>query len=421
MESDHLQHIVDALAEKLHRSVSIDDPSMRLLAASKHFGDEDPARVRSILDRYAGDEETKFVLSRGIASWTQPGRVPAHPPNLCSRFCIPLRCHGLRLGYLWLIDAYSTLTGGEIGQAAGTAEHLALLLYRRLVLHEQEQARTGGLLRDLLSADPAARAHAVREISDDELVSASDHVAVLSAEAFGMADETSREQAAVALGVAVERAARTMPPRSVLAFAQGSRALMLLARAAPPADDLTDEMAATAVREFNHRKSPSDRLLIGIGSIRRGLAGAAESHRQAATASRAARLLPRLGPVARWDRLGPYALLLQLPPEQLSADDWNPALNAIRDADPDGALTRTLEVFLDSAGDVQRTARQLRVHRTTLYHRLQRIEQAASVDLRDGTDRLTLHLGLKLAKLARATSPEDGRWPSQHPAEVRHL
>lgn len=409
MEPDDLQHIVDALAEKLHRSVSIDDPSMRLLAASKHFGDEDPARVRSILDRCAGDEETKFVLSQGIANWAQPGRVSAHPPNLCSRVCVPLRCHGLRLGYLWLIDKDSTLTGNEIGKAAETAEHLGLLLYRRLVLHERELARTGALLRDLLSADPVARACAAGEICDDELVAASEHVAVLSAVTFGKAGEASREQAAVALGVAIERAARTAPPRSVLAFAQGRRALMLLARGVPPPDELIDEMASTAVREFDRRKNPAERLVIGIGGIRRGLAGAAESHRQAATASRAAQLLPGLGPTARWDQLGPYALLLQLAPEQLGADDWNPALNAIREADPDGTLTRSLEVFLDNAGDVQRTARQVRVHRTTLYHRLQRIEQVASVDLRDGTDRLTLHLGLKLAKLARAASPEDDR------------
>ena len=59
----------------------------------------------------------------------------------------------------------------------------------------------------------------------------------------------------------------------------------------------------------------------------------------------------------------------------------------------------TLETFLDNAGDVQRTASELFVHRTTLYYRLQRIEELTGADLADGNARLALHLGLKLARL----------------------
>jgi DNA-binding PucR family transcriptional regulator len=49
---------------------------------------------------------------------------------------------------------------------------------------------------------------------------------------------------------------------------------------------------------------------------------------------------------------------------------------------------------------VKETAAKLFLHRTSLYHRLARIEKTAGVRLDNGADRLELHLALKLAKMA---------------------
>lgn len=62
--------------------------------------------------------------------------------------------------------------------------------------------------------------------------------------------------------------------------------------------------------------------------------------------------------------------------------------------------------------------RWLEARVTTLYHRLQRIERVTGMNLRDGTDRLTLHLGFKLARISSSRgSPVPGaRTP---PADTR--
>lgn len=112
--------------------------------------------------------------------------------------------------------------------------------------------------------------------------------------------------------------------------------------------------------------------------------------------------MPTIGPVARWDELGPYQLLLKMPTEDLLAAAQVPALVALEQEDGHRGLVATLEAFLDNAGDVASTARHLNVHRATLYHRLKRIEQLTGCDLSQGDDRLTLHLGLKLRNLAAA-------------------
>ena len=72
-----------------------------------------------------------------------------------------------------------------------------------------------------------------------------------------------------------------------------------------------------------------------------------------------------------------------------------------------GELVDTLETYLDCSGDTTRTAAQLRVHRSTLYYRLGRIESLGAIDLRDGQQRLELHLGVKLRRLLAAFSDTD--------------
>jgi hypothetical protein len=101
-----------------------------------------------------------------------------------------------------------------------------------------------------------------------------------------------------------------------------------------------------------------------------------------------------------WESLGVYGLLAQLAPRDLSLTPYHAAL--LRLADQRGArqLLVTAETYLDSAGDAKRAAAAMHIHRGTLYQRLARIEQLSGLDLANGMDRLTLHLGIKLARLA---------------------
>jgi DNA-binding PucR family transcriptional regulator len=66
-------------------------------------------------------------------------------------------------------------------------------------------------------------------------------------------------------------------------------------------------------------------------------------------------------------------------------------------------LLQTLETYLDLAGDVQRTAARLNLHRSSLYYRLDRIAGLLASDLSSGFVRLELHLALKSRRAARRT------------------
>ncbi|MFI6407532.1 hypothetical protein [Streptomyces sp. NPDC050548] len=79
LAGDDVQSVVDTLADRLGRSVAVDDPLIHLIAASRHFGDEGDTRVRSVIDRQISADLQRWVLAKGIADWTEPGRVTGEP------------------------------------------------------------------------------------------------------------------------------------------------------------------------------------------------------------------------------------------------------------------------------------------------------------------------------------------------------
>lgn len=147
-------------------------------------------------------------------------------------------------------------------------------------------------------------------------------------------------------------------------------------------------------------EAQSWRAVVGVGEPVPALAQTRDSHGQALRAAEAAALLESFGPVTRWSQLGVYQTLMSLPLGELGSGSLHPGLTTLmglRDAD---IWLDTLETWFDLGGDARAAAVSLSVQRGTLYHRLNRIEQLADVDLGRGDDRLALHLGLKLMRLA---------------------
>ena len=137
-----------------------------------------------------------------------------------------------------------------------------------------------------------------------------------------------------------------------------------------------------------------DGAAVGEGDEFGELRDAPRSYRRALAALRVA--TGEASGVARWAELRAQRLLTALPPTAL--DDVPPGLRALLDGGHD-QLVLTLETYLDHAGDVKSTAAALWLHRTSLYYRLRRIEEVASVDLSRGEDRLLCHVALRLARL----------------------
>ena len=213
------------------------------------------------------------------------------------------------------------------------------------------------------------------------------------------------ERQRLAIDAALVHARRQLPRRQAIHLARPDHGVLLVA--APGRPPKGSDLLAIG-RNLHESYSvqgeggqPRDRAVVGIGERHGTMTGAAISYRQASQAARVAEILPTLGEVVGFGDLGIYRTLAQLPPEELAMSALHPGLSALLSDASAASLLMTLECFLDLAGDVKATSAELNIHRTTLYYRLGKVEQLAGVDLGRGSDRLVLHLGLKLARLAR--------------------
>jgi sugar diacid utilization regulator len=252
-----------------------------------------------------------------------------------------------------------------------------------------EAARESELVHDLLFADEGGRRAAAWRLCALDRFPARGRVAVLA---------IAPRDADVAVDDVLARVRRQLALRHSLSLIRADLALLVVSLADPRMR--ADGLLAVA-RRVHAASAPG--TAVAVGGAARALVDAARSCDQALRAADVGAAVPALGDVVRWDDLGVYQMLTAIPSDLLGTDALHPGLRKLRAAPH---LLATLERYLDLAGDVQRTAASLYLHRTTLYHRLRRIERMANIDLRKGDDRLALHLSMKLARLQGAS------WPS---------
>jgi hypothetical protein len=145
-------------------------------------------------------------------------------------------------------------------------------------------------------------------------------------------------------------------------------------------------------------------IVAGISSATWTASSAAKAYAESARALRIPLADPAAAPISSWDRAGAFRALTMVPVGG-DADPIDPRVHTLL-AHPQ--LARTVEAFLDTAGDAATTARRLRIHRATLYQRLSRVSDLCGLDIqRSGDDRLAAHVGLRLETLARGQRVSD--------------
>lgn len=431
LPSDGLaQEIVDELARRVGAPVLVEDPAERVVAYSAQEGLIDQVRRDCILARAASPEVVGFFARFELASAAGPFRTPSQPElGVLGRLCVPIRRGGSTLGYLWLIDDEARLGADDEALAVAAAGRFAALLHDlglRARLHSDAVGH-------LLSPSPEMRDQAARQLVADGRWPASATCTVGVVQVGRAARVGSRDRrwalgheapagdtTTTVLAEAAERWRKVGSGEGVLAHVDGERVAVVspgvgMSGPGGPAGDQLLEGCLLGLRRHllelvaerrdgdcrsavRIDRTGSTTAIAGIGDRQTSISGAAASYRHARLAARVAGAVPALGGVGSWSELGAYRALVQIPPGEDGSDAVDPRLEALL-ASGRPELVETLETYLDRAGDVKATAEQLVMHRGGLYYRLGRIEEITGCDLRDGADRLALHLGLRLARL----------------------
>jgi hypothetical protein len=439
MSVEQIQALADGLAARLGRAVLVDDHELRLVAASEDFGDADPARVWSLLNRRTRPQDVRY---EEIAVLAGPGYVAENPEvELWQRLCVPVRCRGLLLGFLWITDRFGDLTREQVADSASTAAEIGVLLHARTLSGGQDRARRAELVERLLGQDAATAATARDEAVDRGLLDGDGQAAVLlirrsptdgakqdsAKQDSAQPDGAMRDATPGAILLDVERFLPRRTGMRTLAASWPRRATVIITYRLGLGQQgewlgeavraLLDELGKTgswhigaggpvhglhelpvARRQAEIALSTIGPSTIGPSTIGPSTAGLPATGLSTATGGTATATATGTG-AASWPELSADALLAQFP-RQWWADALLPDTVTRLLTDPAvAALLPTLDTYLNCACDVRRTATELRIHRATLYYRLNRIEQICGLSLRDGRDRLLAHLALRLHRL----------------------
>lgn len=399
-----LQDLVDSLADRLERPVAVDDRQLRLLAYSSHGGPVDPIRTASILTRQVPKEAVAIVHASGVADSAGPVRLAARRDlQMDARVIVAARYEGMLLGYIVLLDPLERLSESDLDVVSAAADVAGALLYREQLLHELDRGRERELLRDLLSPDPLVRSNAATQLVQDELFKDRVPVVVLVAKPTLTGGGALTEAARIALGGAVDRLRPHLSARQRLHLVRPDHCLLVCSPTDPSLPSGGVEALAREMHDAVAAALPGPRdgwrVAVGIGEEQAALEDVGASYRQALQAARVAEIVGSFGDVIAWSHLGIYRLLSHFPVDQLAREALPEGLVTLFATDS-GSLVETLECYLDLGCDAQRAASVLSLHRASLYYRLHKVEEITGFNLRDGEDRLALHLGLKLARLA---------------------
>ncbi|NHC14749.1 PucR family transcriptional regulator [Motilibacter deserti] len=408
--SAQLQRIVDGLAARVRRPVLIEDRRQRVIVYSEQAEPMDAVRRLSILRRQTTPEVVAWFRAAGINQARGPIRTPGSEElGILPRVCVPVWHRDLLLGYVWFIDADRSMSDDEIGAVSDATTDLALALYRENLANELASQRETESVRLLLGEHAEARRHAAQALLDDGLFTSDGPVTALVALLRLRPDSVLDDDTRLGLEQALSSTIRWAGPRAAVHLLRYDHAVLVLAGHDRPGNASVDAVAEhlhEAVAGATRRMDGVVSTVVGVGQRHARLVDARTSYDEALQSARVAVHLPSGSRVAHWSQLGIYRVLSQLSGDsELGGAVIHPGLDRLFAEESARPLLETLETYLDLAGNAHATAERLRLHRTSLYYRLQRLEQMAGTDLKDGSERLCLHLALKLARLTGRYEP----------------
>ena len=398
LRAGKLSDLAETLARLLKRSITIEDTAFRVLSNSQ-YGPIDKARERSIQLGRASPKVAQRLIESGIYDQLLHKMAPVHVgpiPELdmpMERIVAPIIVDREIHGYIWIISGQRPLNKLDELAIRHGATVAALIMFKEQAVEEAKEALRGDFFEQLLKGAP--------------------HSAVFTEQArqFGYRFDQSHQVLLIRgrptaggsrrpLGTVVDNWLRSQAHRALIVWRHEGLVIIIESNKLSTAKELAQAM----IDALSHPARP---LLIGIGSIFTSASGESDgirhSYDQAREAVAVSSALGQEEGMAVFEELGILHWLYNLSPEEQAENSYMKHIKTLSDYDTarNTELVKTLETYLDHGGSLVDTAEALYLHRNSLLHRVNRIEQLCQVNLRDPIQRLNLHAVVKSYLLHR--------------------
>ncbi len=397
LEGKGLDALAESLATLLNRSVTIEDPSLRVLAHASN-GPVDAIRKRSIAEGRTPKELVDYLASQGLFERLQREPRPQHVspvPEMgmtLERIIAPVLVGSQLYGFVWIIATDCPLTELDFLAIERAATVAALIMSREQAIYEAEQHLKASLLNTLLDPEPY---HAIRDLTDTlrKLGLHQGYRVLVLEEVY------SRPAGPGGLCNFVEENMRERDLQATV-VQRGQRLIVLLGTTDPQRGlDAAHTLVEEGVRwGFS--------LVIGLSNHSRQATGVRQCYQEAVEALRVGKALSGGKPgVWAFENLGILPWLQVLPPEIHSASRYHRVVQEMAEYDREHGteLLKTVEVYLDHLGNAQQSARDLFIHRNTLRQRLTKIRETWELDFGDPYTVLNLLIAIKDWRLQHGT------------------
>lgn len=388
--ADPVLEVVEDLAERIQRSVAVDDAELNYLSHSTHrFGDEDQLRLRSISERQLTAPIRDYVMSMNLETLREPIFIPAtHDHGFDrNRLLVPIRSSHRLVGAIWIIHS-ATLSEEDHNACIQAAERLSQLMSPSD--EELEEADFERELQDLVSENETSRHLATEAMRSRDLFNSGRPVLSIAI-ARGDSAELSEEERR-GLRLAWSHAAKRFRSQ---AFSATGRTHGFGLLELPP--EISRDEVSRACESFRARASL--RLPDGCGDLHWGVSaqrdfeGVRFAYRESLSAIRIGIRQGRL--LTLWEDRPLDAFLDSAVVETIPAAHLPPLFrDTIGTISPE--ILDTASAYLDFAGSAARVSEQQHLHRATVYYRIKQFEKQSGLDLRSGRDRLLVHLWFQL-------------------------
>ena len=394
LQGKDLYALAATLSNVLKRSISIEDPTFRVVATSQ-YGPIDIARERTIASGRTSPEMAHHLLESGIYNKLlqrmRPTRVPPIPEMGMSmeRFVAPIIVDRQIQGYIWIIAGGRPLTELDELAISHGATVAALFLFKEQAVHEAEENLRGDFFEQLLRGQE--RSTTLQELA--RRFSYRLNVAHQILLIYG------NLKAGGNLHYVEEQLYHWLQENYVTTAFAIRRTDHLVVVYESDQNQIGKQLAERLVKSLSY---PACRLLVGVGSVfehnsPQEAGGIRQSYSQAREAVEIGRALGKTEGVITFDELGLLHWLYYLPPEAHVGNSYLRYVEKLLayDQTRNSDLTITLEAYLDYGGALTETSQALYIHRNTLLRRLERIQEICLLDLRDPLVRTNLHVALK--------------------------
>lgn len=388
--ADPVLEVVEDLAERIQRSVAVDDAELNYLSHSTHrFGDEDQLRLRSISERQLIAPIREYVMSMNLEKVREPICIPAtHDHGFDrDRLLVPIRSSHRLVGVIWIIHK-ATLSEEDHNACIQAAEHLSKLMSTSD--DEIQEADFERVLHDLVSGSETSRHMATEALHSQDLFNSGRPVLAIATARGDSAELSAEERQGLRHAWADAEQRYRSQVFSATGRTHGFGLLELLPETSH--DDVVRACESIRTQASAHLPDHCGALHWGVGA-QREFEGVRFAYRESLSAIRIGIRQGR--PLILWEDQPLDAFLDSAVPETIPAGQLPPLLReTIRTISPE--ILDTVSAYLDFAGGAARVSEKQHLHRATVYYRIKQFEKQSGLDLRSGRDRLLIHLWFQL-------------------------